>query len=95
MKGVVNKAPVSVGVAVVTDVAGVIAYATHWNYVGPLEVVGFATFIHALIMLWSGYQIDSLTRRLWVQEWIYPVVLLWCGVFIALGVMAVFFAGSV
>eukprot|EP00930_Biecheleria_cincta_P057608 TRINITY_DN4350_c0_g1_i6.p1 TRINITY_DN4350_c0_g1~~TRINITY_DN4350_c0_g1_i6.p1 ORF type:complete len:404 (-),score=70.54 TRINITY_DN4350_c0_g1_i6:106-1263(-) len=91
-RGVVKMAPMSVMVALVTDVVGVLAYMTHWNYVGPPLFIGFAIVMHTLSLVWVGYQMDSLSGNLQVTEWLYPVILLWCEVFIAFFAMAVFFA---
>lgn len=94
-KGVVKMAPMSVMVALVTDIVGILAYMTNWNYVGPPVFIGFAIVMHTLSLFWIGYQMDRLSANLQVTEWLYPVILLWCEVFIAFFMMAVFFAALV
>lgn len=91
-RGVVKMAPVSVMVALITDIVGVVAYMTHWNYVGPPLFIGVAIVMHTLSLVWIGYQMDSLSGNLQVTEWLYPVILLWCEVFIAFFAIGVFLA---
>lgn len=79
-------------VALVTDIVGVLAYTTYWNYVGPPIFVVVAVVMHTLSLLWIGYQMDSLSERLQVTEWLLPVILLWCEVFVAFFMMAVLIA---
>eukprot|EP00931_Biecheleriopsis_adriatica_P064221 TRINITY_DN39036_c0_g1_i1.p1 TRINITY_DN39036_c0_g1~~TRINITY_DN39036_c0_g1_i1.p1 ORF type:complete len:407 (-),score=76.64 TRINITY_DN39036_c0_g1_i1:54-1274(-) len=81
---VIKMLPSALVVAVITDVAGVVAYVTYWNYIGPPLFAGIAIAMNTLSLLWIGHQMDKLCSRLQVDEYFQPVVLLWCEVFLAL-----------
>lgn len=90
-KGVVKMAPVCAVVAVLTDIAAIVLYNKYLHYVGPELFLGIGLFMHTLSILWIGYQMDTLAFRLQVAEWIYPVILLWCEIFVAMFMICVMF----
>eukprot|EP00930_Biecheleria_cincta_P039363 TRINITY_DN27066_c0_g1_i1.p1 TRINITY_DN27066_c0_g1~~TRINITY_DN27066_c0_g1_i1.p1 ORF type:complete len:375 (+),score=50.47 TRINITY_DN27066_c0_g1_i1:115-1239(+) len=87
-RAMVKMAPVSILVAVVTDIAGIIAYATYWNYIGPTIFIVISIVMNTLSLMWIGYQMDALALRLKLDEWLYPLILLWCEVFVTLFIVA-------
>jgi len=92
-RGMVKMAPVAILIAFVTDIAGILAYTTNWNYIGPPVFVIIAILMNTLSLAWIGYQMDMLTMRLQVDEFLYPVILLWCEVFIVLFLVMAFLIG--
>jgi len=92
-KGMIKMAPVALVVAFFTDIGGVVAYQSYWNYVGPPLFVIVAIFMNTLSLAWIGYQMDVCATRLQVDEFLYPVILLWCEVFIAMFLIMVFVIG--
>jgi len=92
-KGMVKMAPVSLVVAFLTNIGGIAAYQTYWNYVGPPLFVMVAVFMNTLSLAWIGYQMDVCAARLQVDEFLYPCILLWCEVFIAMFLAIVFIIG--
>jgi len=92
-RGMIKMAPVAILVAFVTDIAGILAYMTSWNYIGPPVFVIVAILMNTLSLAWIGYQMDMLTMRLQVDEFLYPVILLWCEVFIVMFILVAFILG--
>mmetsp|Transcript_62510 Transcript_62510/g.111081 ORF Transcript_62510/g.111081 Transcript_62510/m.111081 type:complete len:416 (-) Transcript_62510:65-1312(-) len=100
-RGLIKMAPVSILVAIVTDIMGAVCYLTYWNYIGPPAFVIVAVIMNTLSLSWIGYQMDCLSLRLEVDEYMYPVILLWCEIFIGMFMvitfliaMATIFAGG-
>jgi len=85
-KGLIRMGPVSIAIAIVTGLLGPIAYVYHWSYVGPPMFAIVAFILNALSILWIGYQMDRLSDRLQVDEFMYPVMLVWCELFVAMAV---------
>eukprot|EP00930_Biecheleria_cincta_P023308 TRINITY_DN16863_c0_g1_i1.p1 TRINITY_DN16863_c0_g1~~TRINITY_DN16863_c0_g1_i1.p1 ORF type:complete len:389 (-),score=61.84 TRINITY_DN16863_c0_g1_i1:100-1266(-) len=86
-KGLVKVMPVSIIIAIVTDIAFLIGYVVYRDCIPPLFAIT-TILMSTLSIVWIGYQMDRLTRQLQVEEWVYPLILLWCEVFSCLLALA-------